>query len=124
MTPTVVTSRPARGAQPTEQFLQQVWQYQRISRGTLRTTDGRRLAVLHPGFINHEAGPNFRRAFIQIGRVVPIECDLEIDLVSKGWRQRASFSIDTSGDDDGRWREENDAATFVCKKALQAPKAP
>ena len=69
---------------PTEQFLQQVWQYQRISRGTLRTTDGHRVAVQHPGFINHEAGPNFRWAFIQIGRAAPIECDLEIDLVSEG----------------------------------------
>ena len=86
MAPTGVTSRPARGAQPTEQFLQQVWQYQSISRGTLRTKDGRRVAVLHPGFINHEAGPNFRRAFIQIGRAAPIECHLEIDLVSEGWR--------------------------------------
>ena len=47
----------------------------------------RRVAVLHPGFINHEAGPNFRRAFIQIGRAAPIECDLGIDLVSEGWRQ-------------------------------------
>ena len=72
---------------PTEQFLQQVWQYQRIRRGTLRTTDGRRVAVLHPGFITLEAGPDFRRAFIQIGRAAPIECDLEIDLVSEGWRQ-------------------------------------
>ena len=43
--------------------------------------------MLHPGFINHEAGPNFRRAFIQIGRAAPIECDLGIDLVSEGWRQ-------------------------------------
>ena len=58
---------------PPEHLLQQIWQYQRIHRGELRTTDGRRVAVLHPGFMNLEAGPDFQRAYIQVGRAAPVE---------------------------------------------------
>jgi len=72
---------------PPEQLLQQIWQYQRIHRGELRTTDGRRVAVLHPSFMNLEAGPDFQRAYIQVGRAAPVECDVEIDVVSGGWQQ-------------------------------------
>ena len=72
---------------PPEQLLQQIWQYQRIHRGELRTTDGRRVAVLHPGFMNLEAGPDFQRAYIQVGRAAPVECDVEIDVASGGWQQ-------------------------------------
>ena len=72
---------------PPEHLLQQIWQYQRIHRGELRTTDGRRVAVLHPGFMNLEAGPDFQRAYIQVGRAAPVECDVEIDVASGGWQQ-------------------------------------
>jgi len=72
---------------PPEQFLQQIWQYQRIRRRELRTTDGRRVAVLHPGFMNLEAGPDFQRAYIQVSRAAPIECDVEVDVASGGWQQ-------------------------------------
>ena len=72
---------------PPEHLLQQIWQYQRIHRGELRTTDGRRVAVLHPGFMNLEAGPDFQRAYIQVGRAALVECDVEIDVASGGWQQ-------------------------------------
>ena len=72
---------------PPEHLLQQIWQYQRIHRGELRTTDGRRVAVLHPGFMNLEAGPDFQQAHIQVGRAAPVECDVEIDVASGGWQQ-------------------------------------
>lgn len=72
---------------PPEQFLQQIWQFQRIRRSEIRTTDGRRISVLHPGFMNLEAGPDFQRAYIQVGRAAPVECDVEIDVASGGWQQ-------------------------------------
>ena len=72
---------------PPEHLLQQIWQYQRIHRGELRTTDGRRVAVLHFGFMNLEAGPDFQRAYIQVDRAASVECDVEIGVASGGWQQ-------------------------------------
>jgi len=72
---------------PPEQLLQAIWQHQRIRRGGLRATDGRRAAILHPGFLNLEAGPDFRRALVQVGTARPFECDIEVDVLSAGWRQ-------------------------------------
>ena len=72
---------------PPEQLLQAIWQHQRIRRGDLRATDGRRAVILHPGFLNLEAGPDFRRALVQVGNAKPFECDVEVDVLSAGWRQ-------------------------------------
>ncbi|MBS33034.1 MAG: hypothetical protein CMO68_01345, partial [Verrucomicrobiales bacterium] len=72
---------------PPEQLLQGIWQHQRIRRRDLRTTDGRLTAILHPGFLNLKAGPDFRRALVQVGNAKPFECDVEIDVRSAGWRQ-------------------------------------
>jgi hypothetical protein len=72
---------------PPEQLLQGIWQHQRIRRRDLRTTDGRLTAILHPGFLNPEAGPDFHRALVQVGNAKPFECDVEIDVRSAGWRQ-------------------------------------
>ncbi|MDP6795187.1 MAG: DUF2851 family protein [Verrucomicrobiota bacterium] len=72
---------------PPEQLLQGIWQHQRIRCRDLCATDGRRVTVLHPGFLNLEAGPDFRRALIQVGAAKPFECDIEIDVQSAGWRQ-------------------------------------
>lgn len=80
------TDDAGRHTPPPEHLLQQIWQYQRIHRGELRTTDGRRVAVLHPGFMNLEAGPDFQRAYIQVDRAAPVECDVEIDVASGGWQ--------------------------------------
>ncbi|HMO66902.1 MAG TPA: DUF2851 family protein, partial [Verrucomicrobiota bacterium] len=63
-----------------------VWQAQRLHRGHLRTTDGRRLTVLHPGFGNREAGPDFRGAVLQWGDDPPVTGDVEVDLDPGGWR--------------------------------------
>ncbi len=80
---------------PPEQFLQQVWQYQRIRRADLCTSDGRRVTVMHPGFLNLEAGPDFQRAYIQVGRAAPVECDIEIDVASGGWHQHGHHTNPT-----------------------------
>src|SRR5256885_2446451 len=73
-------------AAPPERLLQAVWQHQRLLRDQLRTLDGQTLRVLHPGFGNREAGPDFRGAVLQIGDGAPRSGDVEIDLHSGGWR--------------------------------------
>lgn len=78
--------REANEAIPSERLLQQVWQHQRLLRDQLRTLDGKRVRVLHPGFWNHEAGPDFRQAIVQIGTDPPRSGDVEIDLHPGGWR--------------------------------------
>lgn len=74
---------------PPEELLQQVWLYQRVAQDRLQTTDGRRVRVLHPGFLNREPGPDFRKAVIQIGSEPPASGDVEIDLVPSGWEQHS-----------------------------------
>jgi Protein of unknown function (DUF2851) len=74
------------GGAPPERRLQQLWRHQRLRRAELRTLDGRPMRVLHPGFWNHEAGPDFRGAVIQFGGEAPRTGDVEIDLAVGGWR--------------------------------------
>ena len=71
---------------PSERMLQQIWLHQRLQRHRLKTLDGRALRVLHPGFWNREAGPDFRRAIVQFGRGSTRIGDVEIDLHPAGWR--------------------------------------
>src|SRR5437660_1773797 len=69
---------------PPERLLQAVWHHQRLLRGQLRTLDGKPLRVLHPGFWNREAGPDFREAVVQIDGETKTG-DVEIDLHPSGW---------------------------------------
>lgn len=73
-------------APPPERLLQTIWQHQRVRRGDLRTRDGRAVRVLHPGFRNREPGPDFQGAIVQFGEEPPVSGDVEVDLVSRGWR--------------------------------------
>jgi hypothetical protein len=75
------------GGRPPEKLLQQIWKQQRILRNELTTIDGQSLKVLHPGFWNQEAGPDFRKALIQVGGGRSITGDVEIDLSPQGWKQ-------------------------------------
>ena len=72
-------------APPPEQLLQSVWQQQRILRDQLVTLDGHSVRILHPGFKNYEAGPDFRGAMVRIGSNPTLIGDVEIDLRSGGW---------------------------------------
>ncbi len=74
------------GSTPPEKLLQAVWQHQRLQRDRLKTTDGRSLRVLHPGFISVAGGPDFRGAVLQFGEEKPVAGDVEVDLQSGGWR--------------------------------------
>lgn len=70
---------------PPERLLQAVWFHQRLRRDRLTTAQGQRLQVLHPGFWNHEAGPDFRDALLQFNDAPPQRCDVEVDLSAGGW---------------------------------------
>jgi len=70
---------------PPERLLQSIWQHQRLQRQALRTIDGRAVRVLHPGFWNHEAGPDFHRAVIQLGNQSPASGDIEVDPRGTDW---------------------------------------
>jgi hypothetical protein len=71
---------------PSEKLLQAIWAHQRLVRENLTALDGRAVEVLHPGFWNHESGPDFRGAVLRIaGDLIP-SGDIEIDLHSSGWK--------------------------------------
>ncbi len=53
----------------------------------MATFDGRPLIVLHPGFPNPEAGPDFRDALLQFGAESPVTGDVEVDTRPAAWRQ-------------------------------------
>src|SRR5581483_9906562 len=74
------------GSYPSEQLLQAIWQHQRLLREQLVTLDDRKVRILHPGFKNHEAGPDFRGAMVQIEGDSPRSGDVEVDLRPGGWR--------------------------------------
>jgi hypothetical protein len=77
--------RENRDSPPPEFLLQAVWQQQRLLRDQLKTLDGQTVRILHPGFKNHEAGPDFRGAMVQIGAAPALIGDVEIDLRATGW---------------------------------------
>jgi hypothetical protein len=72
--------------EPPEHLLRLIWQHQRIRREQNVTVDHRRIRILHPGFVNHEAGPDFRGAVIQFENDPPLTGEVEVDIRSNGWR--------------------------------------
>ena len=78
--------RETGGDAPPEKLLQTIWQHQRLLRDQLITLDGRPVRILHPGFKNQEAGPDFRDAMIWLGSEPPLTGDIEIDLQPGGWK--------------------------------------
>jgi hypothetical protein len=78
--------RETSSGAPPERILQQIWFHQRVLRDELRTMDGKRVRVVHPGFWNHEAGPDFKNAIVQFDDTSAKIGDIEIDLEPAGWR--------------------------------------
>lgn len=66
--------------------MQYIWQWQRLNREGLRTVDGHQCEVIHPGFLNHGAGPDFNRALIRLDGEVLLQGDVEIDRWAAGWK--------------------------------------
>lgn len=71
---------------PSERLLQAIWLHQRLRRTELRTTDGRRLEVIHPGFPQAEGGPDFHNALIRWEGGTAVEGDVEVDVEERAWQ--------------------------------------
>ncbi len=84
-----VLLRDATHDAPSERLLQGIWFHQRLQRDRLKALDGQIVRVLHPGFWNHEAGPDFRGAVVQLGSASPRTGDIEVDIESSGWHGHA-----------------------------------
>jgi hypothetical protein len=71
---------------PPESLVQAIWYQQRILRDCLVTINGVPVRVLHPGFKNYEAGPDFRNAVIKIGDGPAQTGDVEVDAQAGFWK--------------------------------------
>ncbi len=115
-------------APPPERLLQAIWQHQRLHRDELRTLDGRRVRVLHPGFANVEGGPDFRDAVLQFGDAASVTGDVEVDLRASGWRAHGhdrnpafrNVVLHVVWDAD---RTASDTATLPLRAAIDSPLA-
>lgn len=69
----------------TEAFLQYLWQH-RLFDGSLTTVDGVSVEVVHPGFLNTDAGPDFVDVRLRLGGFLWAGC-VEIHLKSSDWNR-------------------------------------
>ncbi|MGC8742730.1 MAG: DUF2851 family protein [Verrucomicrobiia bacterium] len=88
--PHLICDEPAES--PSEKLMQAIWFNQRIKRGELKTLQGIKVKVLHPGFFNSEAGPDFKNAIIQFGSEKPIQGDVEIDSKVSDWKSHSHYN--------------------------------
>ena len=67
-----------------ERFLHYVWRFQQFDKGNLISTSHESVSIFHPGFLNHNSGPDFSEARLKIG---PMEWagQVEIHLRSSDW---------------------------------------
>ena len=68
-----------------EHFLFFLWRYQLYEKGELKTTDGRDLAIIHPGHLNDNAGPDFLNGTIIIDGV-RWHGNIEIHVKGQDWK--------------------------------------
>lgn len=78
--------RESNSNHPPERLLQKIWLHQRLKQGELHSLKGDRIKVLHPGFWNHEAGPDFLGSMIQFDTHPPKRGDVEVDVSIRGWK--------------------------------------
>ncbi|GGI23451.1 DUF2851 family protein [Pedobacter mendelii] len=67
-----------------EDFLHYVWQFRSFDNNDLKTADGESLKIIHQGFLNKNAGPDFNNAKIQISGTIWAG-NIEIHLKSSDW---------------------------------------
>ncbi len=69
-----------------EQLLHYCWKHKILPLHELRTTDGRTVEVIHPGFHNHDAGPDFLNAKVRIADVLWVG-NVEIHNRTSDWHR-------------------------------------
>ena len=67
-----------------EEFLYFIWQFQFFRKNGLRTSQGEKITILHPGYRNPNAGPDFHESRIRIGEIEWIGY-VEIHVRSTDW---------------------------------------
>ena len=67
-----------------EDFLHYVWQFRSFDNNDLETADRENLKIIHQGFLNKNAGPDFSNSKIQIGNTVWAG-NVEIHIKSSDW---------------------------------------
>ncbi len=67
-----------------ESLLQFIWQHSLYNATALHTLSGERITVIHPGYLNTDAGPDFSRAKIKIGDTLLVG-NVEIHVYSADW---------------------------------------
>ena len=68
----------------TEKLLQFIWQFQYFNRDSLSTTSGQSLAIISPGILNKNQGPDFAQARLKIGDVAWAG-SVELHIKSSDW---------------------------------------
>jgi Protein of unknown function (DUF2851) len=68
----------------TERLLQYIWQFQHFNKAHLVCTTGEALQILHPGQHNHNQGPDFLNAKIQVGHTVWAG-NIELHVLASDW---------------------------------------
>ncbi len=69
-----------------EEFLHYLWKYQNFNHKNMYTPDGEELEILHPGYVNSDAGPDFREARIRIGKQLWVG-QVEIHVKATDWNR-------------------------------------
>ncbi len=80
----------------TEAFLQFIWQQQLFDKNDLRTTDDEKIGIIHQGFKNSDAGPDFYNAKIRVGEQLWAGT-VEIHVKSSDWYKH-NHSVDKAYD--------------------------
>lgn len=75
---------PGRFHAVPEAVVQALWAQRHYEAARLRTTDGRRVEVLHPGQPNHAAGPDFVGSTLRIDGAL-VSGDVEVHVRSSQW---------------------------------------
>lgn len=98
--------------QVSEKFLHHVWKFGWFASSHLTTESGQKIAILHPGTHNHNAGPDFMNARIRIDDTLWWG-NVEIHLRASDWRRH-------NHDNDSNYKNvilhvvlENDEAIFL-----------
>lgn len=67
-----------------EAFLHQIWKLRRFSHQDLTLTNGSKLEILNPGWLNHDSGPDFFNGSIRIDDI-QWNGNIEIHIKSSDW---------------------------------------
>jgi hypothetical protein len=96
-----------------ERHLQCVWFDPALRPDPLRTVDGERVLVEHPGIWNLEAGPDFLGAVVEVGpERRKLQGDVEIHIHPSGWKQHGHHG-------DPRYRNVRCHVTYFPGKAAE-----